>query len=236
MFFDRTRKPGPSLPQLHTLQGRPIELVCSYKYLGFILEENMNFNLHIKQLLTKLKLKLGFYFRNSSCFTQKARKKLVEAMFLPALDYGDVFYRHSTKTLLKSLDSVYHSALRFIMHAKYSVHHCVLYEMVGWSSLNTRRFKHWLIFVYKSITGHTPSYLTTLLTPIRSEYKLRSSRYILYDVPQIKTEFGKTAFSYSAPTSWNELQNQLKLEVFISHIEFKSYLNQIYHHVCDCFK
>lgn len=36
MFFTRTRKPGPSLPQLHTLQGRPIESVCSYKYLGFI--------------------------------------------------------------------------------------------------------------------------------------------------------------------------------------------------------
>lgn len=90
MFFDRTRKPGPSLPQLHTLQGRPIELVCSYKCLGFILEENMNFNLHIKQLLTKLKLKLGFYFRNSSCFTQKARKKLVEAMFLPVLDLIEI--------------------------------------------------------------------------------------------------------------------------------------------------
>lgn len=52
-FFNRTRKPGPSLPQLHTLQGRPIELVSSYKYLGFILKKDMSFKLHIEQLLAK---------------------------------------------------------------------------------------------------------------------------------------------------------------------------------------
>lgn len=81
MFFNRTCKSGPSLPQLHTLQGRLKELVCSYKYLGFILDEIMCFILHIKQLLTKLKLKLGFYLRNRSCFTQKARKNWLKLRF-----------------------------------------------------------------------------------------------------------------------------------------------------------
>jgi len=56
----------------------------------------------------------------------------------------------------------------------------------------------------------------------------------MYDVPQTKTEFGKTTFSYSAPTSWNELQNQLKLQVF--YFTLKSYLGQICLHFCDCFK
>jgi len=87
----------------------------------------MSFDLHIK--VTKLKLKRFFFFRNSTCFTKKAKKRLVKSTFLPVLDYGDVFYRHSTKTLLKSLDSVYHSALRFILHAKYSVANIIVYYM-----------------------------------------------------------------------------------------------------------
>ena len=153
MIFSRNRRSIPSIPPLFTLQGTAIELVSSYKYLGFVLEEDLSFKLHVKQLLSKLRLKLGFYYRNSACFSQSARRKLVEATFLPVLDYGDIFYRNTTKVLLQSLDSTYHSALRFITRKKHSTHHCVLYDQVGWPSLYIRRHKHWLLFVYKAIVG-----------------------------------------------------------------------------------
>ena len=70
MIFSKKHKCGSSPPPLYTLQGRSIELVSSYKYLGFVLEEDLSFKLHVMQLLTKLRLKLGFYFRNSDCFSQ----------------------------------------------------------------------------------------------------------------------------------------------------------------------
>ena len=35
---------------------------------------------------------LGFYFRHKPCFTFQARKTLVNATFLPVLDYGDILY------------------------------------------------------------------------------------------------------------------------------------------------
>ena len=68
---------------------------------------------------------------------QSAKRKLVEGNFVPVLDYGDVYYRHITKALLQSLDSVYHSVLRFVTHA--ITYHCTLYEMVGWPLLHIRR-------------------------------------------------------------------------------------------------
>ena len=116
---------------------------------------------------------------------------------LSVLDYGDVFYRHTTKALLQSLDSVYHSALRFITHRNHSTHHCTLYEMVGWPSLHIRRHKHWLILVFKAVVGQLPLYITSLLTVNRQEYNLRSSRYIILNVPLMTTELGKTAFILS---------------------------------------
>ena len=65
---------------------------------------------------------------------------------------------------------------------------------------------------------------------------LRSSKYIQSHVPSTKTEFGKTAFTYSAPVSWNEIQKSLKLTDLISLTEFKSYLNQTSQIVCSCFE
>ena len=38
-----------------------------------------------------------------------SRKRVVEAVFLSVLDYGDVMYRHVTASTLKQLDSVYHT-------------------------------------------------------------------------------------------------------------------------------
>jgi hypothetical protein len=40
---------------------------------------------------------------------------------------------------------------------------------------------------------------------------LRSQDFILLTVPNVRTEFGKRAFIYSAPSAWNALQNPFKL-------------------------
>ncbi len=83
-------------------------------------------------LRLKLKKQLGFYFRNKSCFSFNARKKLVSGTFLPILDYSV-----SACLFLSSClsGSVYHGALRFITDCSFSTHHCSLYNRVAWSSL-----------------------------------------------------------------------------------------------------
>ncbi len=214
MVFSRKHKCESSPPPLYTLQGNSVELVSSYRYLGFVLEEDLSFKLHVKQLLSKLRLRGCFIFGIVPVFHSRLRE-VGGSYLLTCLRLWRFFYRNTTKALLQSLDSVYHSALRFITRTNYYTHHCALYEMVGWPSLHLRRYKHWLILVYKTIVGQLPLYMTSLLTVNSQGYNLRSSRYILLNVPLMKTEFGKTAFIYSAPTAWNEIQRSLKLTVFI---------------------
>lgn len=141
MLFSRATVRSKNLPVL-ICQGTVIELVSSYKYLGFHVDERLNFKYHILNLVSKLRVKLGFYFRNRSCFSLGARKRLVSATFLPLLDYGDVLYMHAPVTCLRSLDTVYHCALRFVTGCKNVTHHCTLYKKAEWSSLSVRRFTH----------------------------------------------------------------------------------------------
>ncbi len=112
-----------NVSSLQTLQGTVIESVKEYKYLGIIVNDALSFNSHITQPKKKLKIKLGFYFRNKFCFSFNVRKKLVTTTFLPVLDYGDVVYQFAPSYLLSSLDAVYHGALRFISDCKPSTHH-----------------------------------------------------------------------------------------------------------------
>jgi hypothetical protein len=63
---------------------------------------------------------------------------------------------------------------------------------------------------YKTLQSKQPSYLFKILTPYSSVRNLRSSDHRLLAVPFTKTEIGRRAFSYSAPTVWNTLPLSLR--------------------------
>lgn len=108
-------------------------------YLGIWLDDKLSFGVHIESILKKLHPKLGVYYCLKKGFPFTARKRLVLSTFLSVLDYGYIIYMHASSSYLKKLDVVYHSALRFITGAAVSTHHCNLYDMVQWTSLQLRR-------------------------------------------------------------------------------------------------
>src|SRR4029434_3433276 len=97
------------------------------------------------------------------CFTFENRMEIVQSTILSVLDYGDIVYMYAAPSTLKLLDSVYHSAIRFVTGDAFRTHHCNLYKNVGWSPLADRREKHCIVFVYKALVGKLPNYLMSLL-------------------------------------------------------------------------
>lgn len=234
MIFNRTHRKDTDIT-ISTLCGSEIERVGSYKYLGIWLDEKLAFNVHIDQLLKKLKSKLGFFYRFKNCFPYEARKKLVESTFLTIIDYGDLVYMHAASSVLRKLDSVYHAALRFVCGAEYRTHHCILYESLSWFSLYHRRNLHMYVFIAKALLGKLPSYITKFLTFYTNGYGTRSQLHLCLKVPRVFTEFGKHAFSSYAPRVWNDLQNVLKLESLPSLSTFKFILYSTFKESCKCF-
>ncbi len=146
-----------------TLTGHSIERVSEYKYLGIWLDQKFTFRFHIYTPSNKLRQKIGFLYRHRTNFPLFSRKRVIEAVFLSVLDYGDVIYRNASASTLAALNPIYYSAIRFITGDSYLTHHCVLYENVGWAPLALRRDRHWLLFIYKALIGKMPSYITSLL-------------------------------------------------------------------------
>jgi len=75
---------------LITEDGSPLERVSCYKYLGIWLDDKLSLNLHVAQLLKKLKPLLAFFYKNNSCLPQHCRRQIVHATFLSILNYGDI--------------------------------------------------------------------------------------------------------------------------------------------------
>lgn len=77
-------------------------------------------------LRIKLRIKMGFFFRNRSCLSLNSRKQIIQSTFLQLLDYSDTIYMTAGATTLKPLDAVYHTTLHFITGDRFSTHHCIL--------------------------------------------------------------------------------------------------------------
>ena len=235
MLFSRAKANDHDLFRIATATGVCIEKVSEYKYLGIWLDDKLSFKFHVDNLATKLRQKIGFLYRNSASFPMPCRKRIVQAVFMSVLDYGDVVYRHASSTTLKPLDSAYHSALRFITGDKYDTHHCLLYDKVGWPSLTLRRSYHWYLFIYKAIIGKLPPYISSLLDWNTGMHQTRSSNRLALRVPRVRSEHGKSAFSYDAPHTWNALQQTLNLQAFPSLNEFKAIALDHCTSLCNCF-
>ena len=158
---------------------------------------------------------------------------------MPVFDYGDILYMHASQSILKSLDVVYHSVLRFIIGCDFQTHHCDLYRAVGWTSLATRREEHCLIFIFKALSGKLPLYLSSLLNIKDPVHRTRSAFYITLQAPARPANFilGDSAFQRYAPDKWNKLQATLKLDsvTSIGQPEFKCLLKKSLREICTCF-
>jgi hypothetical protein len=154
---------------------------------------------------------------------------------LPMLDYGNIIYRSAGKGALERLDGLYHSAIRFATNAPYRTHHCTLYLSDNWSSLYTRRKTQWLMLIYKTLLGLPPHYLRYLLQPSSSTYNTRSASHILVKVPKAHTSLGRSSFQFAVASNWNELQQTLKLDSFISISSLKDSIMDTLTDSCGCF-
>ena len=107
---------------------------------------------------------------------------------------------------------------------------------VGWSSLTERRELHWHLFLYRAILGDCPSYISAFLEwAPAGPYHTRSSSFPSFKVPTVNSQFGRSAFSFCAPTTWNELQTTLKLTTLVPLSRFRFLVTKPDTTICNCF-
>lgn len=87
------------------------------------------------------------------------------------------------------LGGFYHGALRFITRCKPFTHHHTLHFLVYWLLLLTCGLLHWILFIYKSLTGLLPVHLTSYLSH-------KKANSITFSVPSVHAKLGGEMASF----------------------------------------
>ena len=108
-----------------------------------------------------------------------------------------------------------------LQSAQNSLTRVVLLSLRHLSASERLSYLHWLpvhyrtqfkiaTLTYKTLAICQPSYLYNLLQLHQPSRAFRSSTQQLLPVPYMSTDFGRHAFSYSSPATWNSIPNSIK--------------------------
>ena len=136
MLFSKARNIDFNSLQLCSKIGTVLERVTSYKYLGIWLDEKLDFKTHVDLLVKKIIMKLRLRYRNKCSFTNFDRKRIIEALYVSVLDYGDIIYGNASH------------CPPYITGDNYGTHHFTLYSKVGWPAFSVKRDGHCLLTTY----------------------------------------------------------------------------------------
>ena len=178
--------------------GTPVDRKFSVKYLGVLLDENLNGSAHAGNLMKVCAGRLAFLYRNSSLLDKKCHQTLCSTLIQPYMDYCcSSWYSGLSVALRERLNVMQRKMVRFVYSLDYRAHI---------DGRNLRELE-WL-----SVPDRVKSFRMAHLFRIR--HKLAPS----YLLPNFKLI--STAHSYNTRGSSNNVHLSRELSLFSNGLAF----------------
>ena len=137
MLLSRKKKPTVCIPMV--LNGQPLQIFNSFKYLGLMISSDLGWSTHIQYICSKAKKMLSILYRQfSSNATESTMVKLYLSQVRPLLEYGvEVWHPYLSKDT-QALENVQKFALRICSNNWQANYHDLL-EHYNLPTLENRR-------------------------------------------------------------------------------------------------
>ena len=188
-----------------------IKNIKNYKYLGIIIDCNLNWSEHVETVKTKLQKALGILYKTRHFLNEKSLYLIFNSLFMSHVRYGLLCYGRTNKQNLNDINVLMNKALRCIHHKKYdeSVRKIRLEKKL----LNVKSmFFHELgLFMFKFKNNMLPSNFNNYFKSIKNvhKYNTRSSK-INFFLPRYNKNSGQKSLAYQGSKLWTELPLSLK--------------------------
>ena len=206
VVFSKKRN-QPNHPDLYFNELK-VKRVSAQKHLGLVLDEKLNFNLHLKTVTDKIIKSIGvlrklrFYVPRHSLIT------IYKSFIRSQLEYADVIYdQPSYDSFSDRLESIQYNSALAITGAVRGTSKEKIYNELGLEYLSSRRWFKRLCLFYKIVYNKTPAYLRDII-PKQRHFRNTRNQYM---IPQFfcRTDcFSNSFFPYSI-REWNKLDRHI---------------------------
>ena len=180
----------PSHPKI-VFNSAPVVCTDWQKHLGMYLDKALNFNLHIKEKMSKAMKGIGVIQKLNKTLPCHSLITICKSFVRPHLDYGDIIYdQPNNESFTQKIERIQYKAAFAVTGAIKGTSQCKLYSELGFESLKFRRWFRKLCTFFKLKTSGLPKYLFDL---IPQNNHLYSTRFL----EDVTTFYSRTdAFKY----------------------------------------
>ena len=203
-----------------------IDRVEKFKYFGFILDEKLKFDEHVKYTRRKIIPRLKMLGNLTNILSKNIKLILYKTLIVPPLDYVDIIYDGLAVKDGQILQRLQNTALRIILNRDRDTHIKDLHQEANMLTLNICRKHHLCHQIFKGLSDLAPPYLCNKLELVEMD-RQRITRSIGQGHLRPKTvrlELCKKNFYYKAPKAWNPLEIDIKQSK-----DLKCLKTQLYH-------
>ena len=179
------------------VNGEPLQLVPSFKYLGLILDSTLNYNQHIASVIRTVLHKTSLLSKVKRYLRDDVALQIYKSMILPYLDYADAIFHKANTTDLDKLQRLQNRCLKICANRNMRFSTDQAHKMALVPFLVDRRTSHVLNFMYKR-QGRRDLLNTR-------EIRTRAHDAPLFEVSIPRCEAFKRSIGYFGSTAWNSL-------------------------------
>ena len=203
LFGMRSSIKRSSSQDIHiSLSNQILERVCSYKYLGLILDEHLTFNKHIKEMNRLISHKLYVMSKIRKYITTNACINIFKTMVLSLIEYCDIIYAGTTQGNLNDIDKLFYRGLRTCVYTNNRISREVLCSECKIAPLDKRRLAHLMIFMHKLTDNQT------LIRPKKVNTRLHDGP--VFNTYKPNNEKSKSSVLYRGAFHWNTLDAKVR--------------------------
>ena len=99
-----------------SLNNQILDRVCSYRYLGFALDEHLSFNKHITDMKQPITHKLYLMSKMRKYIIVEASINIFKTMVSSLIEYGEIIYNGTSQKNLNDIEKLFYEGLRICVN------------------------------------------------------------------------------------------------------------------------
>jgi hypothetical protein len=192
------------------LDNTIINRVKCVKFLGLLIDENLNWHEHIDSCRSKISGGLYALNKIKHILSTYNMRTLYHSLIYPYLTYGTLLWGCSHSTYLRSLDILQKKAIRTVSKSNYNAHTEPLFK-----NLQILKLKDIFTFqlskiMYSFINISLPDPLMTMFTVNTHIHSHETRQLHQPHIQYRKTAFLSKTFIYQAPETWYKLPETIR--------------------------
>ena len=188
------------------------ECVRETKYLGVIIDCNLNFKKHFEMIHKKIAKKIGFFRRIRRKLCMDMAIKVYNSIIQPHFEYCPTILLLGSEVMINKLQILQNKGMRAILYCNRYTSISYMLNTLKWLSVKQKIVMNTLIFIFKVKNNLMPNYLQRRLVT-RSEirpYSLRNNNNL--HLPFFRNCRTQNMLFYKGIQIYNNLPDNVKIE------------------------